>query len=292
MGREGLSNLQYLEFVSPDTCTKNMFIMPLNSAMTLTHLQLDFFPNPTDPYGATSLDVFVNLTVLNIDPLSSDICDAIIRADFRLTLFRAVVDEDLPLDSNMIVTMVSARSLTTVKKFIFKFDKYLSYNLTHFKSFVEAFTTNMVSIELLDLNMGLDLSWCPIFARLVKLREFYYKVDMEKYEDSDFDDGVFADYFPNANSNVQHNNSIQISYYCRRGIQPPDITADKAFILAFQHFINVPSILIEIRRLDDYYSEDEESYYREEFQDDTVLRMSDWRVPVGKLDSSKVEIIS
>ena len=212
--------------------------MPLDSANTMTCLLIDFFPHPNDPYGATSLDVFVNLTILNIQPLSPDICDSIIRAEFRLTIFRAAVTKEVQFGSERIVAMVSARSLTTVKKFTFKFDRDSSYHLVDFRFFIEALTNNIASLELLDLNMGLDLSWCPLFAQLGKLREFYYKVDMEKYDDSGVDDGTVAD--------VQPNSSIRIRYYNPYGMRIPALKVDKAFIKAFWHFVHLPCILIEI----------------------------------------------
>ena len=168
--------------------SRTSFLLPVESTATLTHLDIGFWP-PGPNYVATSLDGFVNLTTLNIKPLTIDICQFLLRFKGHLQTFSTKSSRSSPLSLIEIgQTFRKAQCLQTVQNFTFKFNMetddgsiYLleENDLERFNSIIEAIT-NIPSIQILHLFMPIDGRWYRHFHHLTNLKHLKWVANEEE----------------------------------------------------------------------------------------------------------------
>lgn len=178
---DGLTQLSKMEIrTSHRSAIRSSVLLPVESTSTLTHLDIRFWP-PGRNYVATSLDDFVNLATLRINPLSDDICQFLLRYSGHLRTFSTSSYRSSAVSLGEIGgTFSRAQCLQTVKKFTFKFDMetgdgniYLIEDdnvLARFNPVIEAIS-KLSSIQILHLGMPLDGRWYRHFHRLTNLKE-------------------------------------------------------------------------------------------------------------------------
>lgn len=179
---DGLTQLSKMEVRTSrrSTIPSSFSLLPVESTSTLTHLDIGFWP-PGRNYVATSLDGFVNLITLRINPLSDDICQFLLRYSGHLRTFSTSSFRSSAVSLGEIGrTFSRAQCLQTVKKFTFKFHMetgdgsiYLIDDdnvLARFNPIVEAIS-KLSSIQILHLGMPLDGRWYRHFHRLTNLKE-------------------------------------------------------------------------------------------------------------------------
>jgi hypothetical protein len=174
---QGLGHLDQLTFLAIHDVdiSETMRLLPLSSAQTITHLDLEFRGEVNNPwFNFEPLCSFVHLTSLMIGPLCPGICGFIIMSQFRLTVFEAVVTRDL-LPIEIFALMFKAQSLEHLKRLelINSNDKHSDTRVIErfwFSAF-DAFTSNLLSVEEVELNgVPLQLRCCQLFSRMVNLQ--------------------------------------------------------------------------------------------------------------------------
>jgi len=188
---KGLTKLRKMEFRAGDRTTgPSSCSLPLQTASTLTHLDLGFWPLEAGTgHMATRLDRFINLTTFRVNPLDEDICEFLIRYTGHLETFscRSFRTSAVPL-RDIQQTFSRAQCLQSVTHFTFKFDMetgngdiYLFENdniLTRFNPVIEAIS-NISSIQTLHLAMPVDGRWYRHFHRLINLKELKWLANDE-----------------------------------------------------------------------------------------------------------------
>ena len=183
---DGFTQLRTME-IRADKWTKSRSssLLPFESAATLTHLYIGFWP-PGRNYFASSLNVFVNLVTLQIGALTDEICNFLLRCTCHLRTFSAGSYRSSLVTLREIAHTFSAPCLQTVEHFTFKFDMETDSNevyileneddLARFNPLVEAIT-KITSIQFLHLKMPLDARWYRHFHRLINLKELSWIVE-------------------------------------------------------------------------------------------------------------------
>jgi hypothetical protein len=179
-----------------------------------------------DICDATNLDVFVNLTSLDIDPLSHRVCDFIARSSPSLITFKARVNRAPQVSTAKLIDTLSSNSLSTVETMALHLEKYHLEDggLVALQPGIHVITTRMQDLQHLDLNMGLDLRWCPQFAQLSNLKELVWTVTyaMDAFRSASDQDPPGDEWLA------------------------PDDEAEKAFSEAFAGFVETPLVRITL----------------------------------------------
>jgi F-box-like len=175
--RGSLQRLSRLRKLHVDDCDGNIsdlsLYLPLNSAETLTELDLRCSNVGNPAFDTSSLDAFINLKSLAIGPLCDGICDFIIRSQIQLDVFDAtIVRRYLPIEK--FVEMLRAQSLRNLKEFeLSNWNDEISDRLAikqYWFRIFDAFTSLLPSVEEVQLSAPLHLGICPLFARMVNLK--------------------------------------------------------------------------------------------------------------------------
>ena len=168
----GLSNIKKLRIWGriDDASPNPLTILPLDSAATLTTLEIDIMPFPRATYQTTGLDAFLNLTTLHIMPLTITLCDFICRTNVHLLTFTTTVARGSDIPPSRIVNMLSANSLQNLQEL----NPAIQASIV-----LEPIIIAIVKISSLcrlNLEMGLDLRWHRRFSRLINLEELKWKL--------------------------------------------------------------------------------------------------------------------
>jgi len=192
---DGLTKLRKMEIRTRERArirsrsSSSSYLLPVGSTSTLTHLDIDCWP-PGRNYITNSLHGFVNLTTLRINPLTSDICEFLLRYPGHLHTFSTGSHRYSAVTLREIGrTFSGAKCLQTVEHFTFKFNMHTSDSriylieddnvFARFNPVIEAIST-LSSIQILHLGMPLDGRWYRHFHRLINLKELKWLSNNEE----------------------------------------------------------------------------------------------------------------
>jgi hypothetical protein len=156
------------------------FLFPLSSANSLTTWAI-FVGTTLERYeGAVVypneiLNTFVNLSSLQVDPLSRRACNFLAFSKNHIKTFKARVGFPEEIPWNDVPLLLSVPCLRTVEHLNFGLVMY-DFELSEVDPIIRTITTNFKSVERTELKMGLDLKWCPWFASLRNLKELVWKI--------------------------------------------------------------------------------------------------------------------
>lgn len=191
-GTGSINDLCYLTDLRVGTCDWSISkftpnLMPTNSAKRLTRLKID---SPLDtvqaPRLAHSLNSFVNLRHLHVNPLEEIMCDILVGTNIKLQTLQIVIDVSY-ISPSKYPDIFSAKSLRNLEKLALSLETWGKFNEPN-ERVILAIIYNLQTLQVLDLEMGLNLSWCRHFARLVNLRMLCWRGILRGYDDSAFED--------------------------------------------------------------------------------------------------------
>jgi hypothetical protein len=197
-------------------------VIPAESAKSLTSLNVvtsAVEEPPTIP--AVLLNQFVNLTRLCIRPLGNEMCDSITGANFQLQDFETVFAEKFISESKYL-NIFATQSLRHLEKLSLQ-----TYGLSkdQCRQIVVVVTSNLHSLQHLEVDMALDCSLCKLFMSMVHLRYLGWRCSSSLFDAND--------------EPLPSGNSFQRSIYCAD-------KAKKSFELAFADFAQKPRLDIYI----------------------------------------------
>jgi hypothetical protein len=252
-----LSNLQSLEVALDNVVGDG--VIPVNSSDSITKLILKYWEPPFQCNNAVAngaFDSFVNLTSLFLHPLSNEICDFLIRANFSLKDFRTTATKEYGEDVDMrkVVNMLSSPSLSKLETLRIAFEPRKQWR-PFYPQIVEQITFHLGStLKELVIGMEMDTAWSSKFKRLVKLRRFLWYVPDENYDDIlDIDDahkappGLYESHRP-------------AEYIKSRAKLNSD--AEQQYMAAFDHSPDPPLVTFRILSWEEFcgYGEDPNLY--------------------------------
>jgi hypothetical protein len=228
----GLSNIKKLRLIGKVYNFRNPpMLLPLDSATTMTTLEIYRLPSSRYLTDTTPLDAFVNLTSLHIRPLILSFCDFVCRTSAHLITFSTTVNSFSNLSSRRIISMLSARSLQSLQEFNFTVQRLMDYE----SIIVE--TVKLPFLRRLYFQMGLDLRWCRHFPRIASLDVLRWKLMEEKLIDASFQDlGINIHSLPAGAEGVDDNIKL-------------DEKAKLVFLSEFAKINKTPRIEIDIWNL-------------------------------------------
>ena len=208
--------------ISEDPSTFLSLVIPAESAKSLASLNIvtSAIEEPAT-IPAVLLNQFVNLTRLCIRPLGSEMCDSITSANFQLQDFETIFAHKFISESKYL-DIFAAQSLRHLKKLSLR-----TYELSkeQCRQIVVVVTSNLHSIQHLEVDMALDCSLCKLFMSMVHLKYLQWRCSYKLFDAND--------------ESLQGGKSFQ------KSIIRTDI-AKKSFELAFADFAHKPRLDIVI----------------------------------------------
>jgi hypothetical protein len=215
-------------------------LLPVQSAESLVSLSFDHWPPVRSPNGEAInihvLDEFLNLTSLEIHPISRVVSDWIHGANLRLVSFRTSILEGILLTSAQIEQTLTASCLQSVENFFLRSQR----PDIDLEPIVEAITTHL-SIRSLSLEMRLDLRWCHQFARLINLKKLTWKAKRHEFASADIGPRVSMHF----------------------GFTELETKARVAFAASFKEFVQKPGVWVTVVRDLDWEMEEQRRIYEE-----------------------------
>lgn len=155
-------------------------VIPAESAKSLTSLNVVAYAGEeSGTIPAVLLNQFVNLTHLCIRPLGNEMCDSITHAKFQLQELETVLVDRFISESKYLNIFPSQSHL---KKLSLK-----TYGLSkeQCRQIVLAVTSNLHSLQHLEVEMALDCSLCRLFTRMVHLRYLQWSCSYTLFDADD-----------------------------------------------------------------------------------------------------------
>ena len=153
--------------------------LPMRSAGTLTTLELLFREADTDDtpfFDTDSLNAFVNLKILTVEPLNESCCKFIARAPIQLEVFYITLSPS-QLPFHVFVEMLRADSLQNLKELgISTSCNYETTDLDrpdivqYWSLIFDAFTSMLPSVQIVDINTPFHVKWWRYFGRMANLK--------------------------------------------------------------------------------------------------------------------------
>ena len=168
--------------ISEDPSTFLSLVIPAESAKSLTSLNVITSPmKEAATIPTVLLNQFVNLTRLCIQPLGNEMCDSITSANFQLQDFETVFAEKFISESKYL-NIFAAQSLRHLKKLSLE-----TYGLSkeQCRQIVVVITSNLHSLQHLEVDMALDCSLCRLFMSMVHLRYLQWRCSYSLFDASD-----------------------------------------------------------------------------------------------------------
>ena len=215
--------------ISEDPSTFLSLVIPNESAKSLTSLNVSTSAMMEAAIiPAVLVNQFVNLTHLCIRPLGDEMCDSITRANFQLQDFETVFAEKFISESKYL-DIFAGQSLRHLKKLSLK-----TYGLSkeQCRQIVVVLTSNLHSLQHLEVNMALDCSSCRLFTSMIDLRYLQWHCSYSLF-DAD------GEPLPGGDPSQKSTNRTRIAKN-RTSI------AKKSFELAFADFAQKPRLDIYI----------------------------------------------
>lgn len=158
--------------------------VPVNSAASLTHLQIVVEGHGVVTLFAPSLDKFVNLTHLSLVSISDKIIAQIAVAEFRLREFRGkfwsgVKDADACLEM-----LLRAKALRDVESLELSFRGDLAdwFSVDTYFFTVELMVTHLTKLQHVKLRMRLHVRMCGELSKLENLKSIVWVTDVVSHD--------------------------------------------------------------------------------------------------------------
>jgi hypothetical protein len=168
--------------ISEDPSTFLSLVIPAESTKSLTSLNV-VTSATKDPaiIPKILLNQFVNLTHLCIQPLGNEMCDSVTSASFQLQDFETEFAKKF-ISKFKYLDIFAAQSLRHLKKLSLE-----TYGLSkeHCRQIVVVITSNLHSLQHLEVNMGLDCSLCRLFTSMVHLRYLKWRCSYSLFDSND-----------------------------------------------------------------------------------------------------------
>jgi hypothetical protein len=250
-GSVALKHLREMIFLGGDAIVRygknTRKVLPIHSALTLQNLSLRRWPLIKGLYNHTALDCFVNLTLLDVEPLNRSLCKLLMQFPGRLTTLKTGTD---PISSDRsreapraIAQAFSSPCLQNLKSLTF----YLEFKMPArhiYPQMIEPIIdkiTKITAIQDLDLNMSLDLHWHPYFSRMINLKRLKWETE----DNFDLDPTYHS-----LGIDMMEATPIRLSH------EKPDKKVKNVFSKALENLPVMPELDFEIKRMDYPYSPD------------------------------------
>ena len=168
--------------ISKDPSTFLSLVIPAESAKSLTSLNVVTSATEEPATIPTILpNQFVNLTQLCIRPLGNEMCDSITSANFQLQDLETVFANKFISESKYL-DIFAAQSLRHLKKLSLK-----TYGLSkeQCRQIVIVVTSNLHSLQHLEVDMALDCSSWRLFMNMIHLRYLQWHCSYKLFDASD-----------------------------------------------------------------------------------------------------------
>ena len=157
-------------------------VIPAESAKSLTSLNVATCSMKETPTIPTVLfNQFVNLTHLCIRPLGNEMCDSITSTNFQLRDFEMILADKFISESKYL-DLFAAQSLRHLKKLSLRAD---GLSKEQCRQIVIVVTSNLHSLQHLEVDMALDCSLCSLFTSMVHLRYLRWHCSYSRFDASD-----------------------------------------------------------------------------------------------------------
>ena len=158
--------------------------VPLNSAASLTHLQIVGEGHDVATLFAPSLDKFVNLTHLSLVSISDKIIAQIAVAEFRLREFRGKFWSGVKDVDGCLEMLLRAQALRDVESlelsFRGDFGDWFSVDTYFFT--LQLMVTHLTKLQHVKLRMRLHVRMCGELSKLENLKSIVWVTDMVGHE--------------------------------------------------------------------------------------------------------------
>jgi hypothetical protein len=162
-------------------------IFPTDSASSLMKLNLSYvYGPPQNIYNSQLISAFTNLSSFTILPLSEDLCDSIITANFtHLRTFVTVVRNESEISIGAIMKLLKSRTLSKLQTLRLLVEPFIEKFNDGYFDIIKTITSSLSStLEELQLTMGINTAWANEFSSLRKLRDFYWRTMDQEFCDS------------------------------------------------------------------------------------------------------------
>lgn len=188
----GLCNLQELiiwNIALDDDISSRQNLLPVDSAATLTRLELTYIHGPPDNvYHSEQMRAFTNLSAYSILPLCDKICDTLMNTQFaHLRTFVASAGVQSNISVHKILEILASRSLSSLQTLHLMIEPFCMEFNASYLDIIRTIATRLSStLEELQLTMGINTAWCRHFSSLRKLKKFIWvTADLEYCESDD-----------------------------------------------------------------------------------------------------------
>ena len=186
-----LQNLSvYIPSVVGVTPYLKQSLFPFNSAPTLTRLCLVVSSSKSKLGEENPFDDLVNLTTLELVTLSKKLCNLLTTAKIKLHHFTVKIYMS-EHKTKSLVAMFSSPSLQQLETLAMNYEPpdtedsegYMESSM----KIIHSITSNIQSLRIFRVDMGMDISWCCLFVQMTNLQILRWAIQKEyRVERKDF----------------------------------------------------------------------------------------------------------
>lgn len=185
---KGLCNLEKLIVYDYELKTRTVsreYLLPLDSALSLTNLQLFARGTRNNVYNSKHLTKFVNLAKFTVYPLCNHLCRTIVTANFaHLRKFTTIVYASTNISIENILQLFQCHSLASLQVLRFLVEPLHWHFTQRYFDIIRTITTHLSMLEDIQLTMGINTAWCGLFSNLRNLESMAWVCAEEEYIDS------------------------------------------------------------------------------------------------------------